>query len=178
MARPTKTLDQVVADNIKALRTADGRRWTATELAEKLSAVTGHEYTRFTVADLEGRREREIRWSELVALALIFDVPLWDLVLPPESALVDMRLPTSGDAGLLTSTGEVVDIETPNSVRINTDRDDMARRLFGLDSETLTSRELRHLWDKRSGQATPDALAVANELLPLLRSMLDQDTSS
>jgi len=144
----TQTLNQVVGANVRRLREKGipigslslsdrKRRTTATLLAEKLTRLTGEKYTRFVIADIEGRRERNVRWPELVALCSIFRVPLWELVLPPEDVGLDMkgislRPAEAGnwevdDQGLI-----AIEAQPP-------DRDDLANLLFSLPAATLLS---------------------------------------
>jgi hypothetical protein len=113
------------------------RRTTATLLAEKLTRRTGEKYTRFVIADIEGRRERNVRWPELVALCTIFRVPLWELVLPPEDVGLDvkgipLRPAPSGDWEVDDQGVIVLEAQPPN-------RDDLAHLLFNLPAATLLS---------------------------------------
>lgn len=165
-----RTLDEVVGDNIKRLRIS--RHWRAEELAEKLTSVLERPYTRFTVADLEGRRKREIRWTELAALCSVFNVALWDLVLPPEGVEVDSPVATGGVTGAdytdtpsddpelaaIGATKATIWYEYPA-------RDDLAWRFFSIDSETLVDGGLQHL---RKQHETERRLAAIDALLPVL----------
>jgi hypothetical protein len=87
-----KTPDRVVSDNIKKLR--DDRNLSRSALAGLLSDNTGTEWSRWRIIDLEGARTadqvpRPATWSEIVALAIVFDVTVFDLVLPDtETAVV------------------------------------------------------------------------------------------
>jgi hypothetical protein len=78
------TLDQVVAQNLKRLR-AD-RDWSRNKLASELSSASGSEWSEWRIIDLEGARTghppASARWAEIVALCLVFDVTIWELVLP------------------------------------------------------------------------------------------------
>jgi len=96
MAKPRampQTLDMVTGDNIRRIR--DQHRWSRTELAERLSSIIGNEVSAWRLIDLEGARSRTkppraVTWPELVALALAFEVPIYDLVIPahPDAEVV------------------------------------------------------------------------------------------
>ena len=175
------TLDQVVAQNIKKLRkarleeanTLTAKRWTATAMAERLTEKLGRKYSRYTVADLEGRREREIRWVELAALCAIFDVALWDLVLPPEGVEVETSV-TEGDVirtditdipsddpamAALGATKGFQEFEWPQ-------RDELALRFFSADAATIDSGEPRKYWERRNRERKEEAmLAIADAVI-------------
>ena len=167
-SQESQTLNEVVAENIKRLRTSDSRRWTATELAEKLTVVLELSYTRFTVADLEGRREREIRWSEVVAMCSIFDVPLWELVLPQKGDRVMTRTLTKGDI----TDPRFAEIELKETVSVAMDRDGLAIRLFGLKENEIDSKLMKVKWNDRALSRSVDDLALADALLPMIRQLL------
>lgn len=80
----TATLDQVIAYNVRRLR--EERGWSRGWLAAYLGV--GRHY----VYDLEGgradRSQREFKWSDLVGLCAVFQVTLFDLVLPPEGVIL------------------------------------------------------------------------------------------
>ena len=169
------TLDEVVAYNIKELR--ESRGWTPTELAETLTAVLERPYTRFTVYDLEGRRKREIRWTELAALCSIFGVSLWRLVLPKEGDEVNTRIATGDVTGV-----DLTDLpsDDPDLAAIGAtkgvvwhaypSRDDLAWRLFGMNSYTLEAEATQFLRTiQEKGLRMDDVRAIAEVLLPQLR---------
>ena len=93
-------------------------------MAERLNDLTGREYTRHTVYDLEGRRHRQIRWVEVAALCEIFDVAVWDLVLPPEGVQVDTVVTTGAVTGVdlpakpLEPVEKLVNVGEPNEKRV------------------------------------------------------------
>ena len=147
-------LDAVIGANVKRLRNRLGI--TASVLAHHLSLVLDRTYTRYTVADIEGRRERQVRWSELVALAYILNVPLWDLVLPDGDERVDAPIPdrvVGGDTPdwtyeepypelalmQLSTEGTVIFEEEPPG------RQELAVLLFGIGDEHLESQALAQL---------------------------------
>ena len=170
----SSTLDKVVGYNLNKLRLK--RNWTATELAEQLTEVTGKPYTRFMVADLEGRRERAVRWVELAALCAIFDVALWDLVLPPEGVQVESRIAFGSVTDVDVTDSPPYDPEQATTGRTKgtiwhdyPDRDDLAWRIFGLDAESLASGALqKHARDQADKRDQQDILAIAEALLPRL----------
>ena len=141
------SFDEVVGENVKRLRRS--RKMTAAGLADELTDWTGWRYTRYTVLDLEGRRERQVRWSELVALCNIFKVPLWELVLPHgdervhgpiEDRVVDGK-PLGPEPAVYT-----MGIESPDQPDVQIElvtepagRSEVAWLLFGRNDEDLAS---------------------------------------
>jgi hypothetical protein len=88
---PITTPDEVVADNIRKLR--DERDLSRVALARLLSDSIGTDWSRWRIIDLEGARSadqvpRPATWSEIIALAVVFDVTVFDLVLPNKDAEV------------------------------------------------------------------------------------------
>lgn len=175
------TLDQVVAENIRELRkarrkdanTLTARQWTATAMAKRLTEKIGRPYSRYTVADLEGRRKREIRWVELAALCAIFDVALWDLVLPREGVEVETSV-TEGDV----IRSDITDIpsDDPSMAAIGAtkafqeyewpQRDELALRFFSADAATIDSGEPRKYWERRNRERKEAAmLAMADAVI-------------
>jgi hypothetical protein len=104
MTRPA-TPDEVVAANIKRLR---GRTLSRQRLSEELACMTERPWTESTIKDLEGARSadrgpRSARWTELIDLALFFEVSIFDLVLPVDrdTRVVLTRSSTTVDKGQL-----------------------------------------------------------------------------
>jgi hypothetical protein len=90
------TPDQVVATNIKKLRTGLQRDWSRARLAGELTNSTGTEWSRWRIIDLEGARTadqepRPATWTEIIALAIVFGVTVFDLVLPTGNEEVVIR---------------------------------------------------------------------------------------
>jgi transcriptional regulator with XRE-family HTH domain len=89
------TPSQVVAHNLTRAR--ELRRFTQTEVAERLSRFTGTRWTQATVAQAEGsvasERVRQFTANELVALARTFDLPVLYFFLPPEDASRALSVP-------------------------------------------------------------------------------------
>lgn len=81
----TWSASQVVAHNLTKARELRGL--TQTEIAERLSRLTGTTWTQATVAQAEGSvtgtRVRQFSANELVALARTFDLPVLYFFLPP-----------------------------------------------------------------------------------------------
>ena len=134
---PVLSLDAVVGGNVKRLRRQ--REMTAEELALFLTGYRRKRYTRYTVADLEGRRDREVRWAELVALCRIFDVALWELVLPQGddrvAQPVEPRIVGVSEAQPHLPRAVLLDDEPGG-------RTELAWMLFGLEDKNLESEAL------------------------------------
>src|SRR4051812_19257462 len=78
---------QVVARNIRHLREiAD---LTQEELAQRLNSVSGGAWTNVAVSQVEAGwksgagRVRQVDLNELIAFSIVFEVPIWALLLPP-----------------------------------------------------------------------------------------------
>ena len=162
--------NQVIGRNIRRLREEKG--WTQEYLAGFLFAFLAGKvpgkYTVWTVRDLEGRREREVRWHELAALCRLFDVPLWDLVLPVGTDLVDTKAalgqlhsprPHDQYAELVSYTADPPD------------RDDIAVLLFNVTFDKLGAGELAQE-SRREYQREQDA--VLRDLHYELKEVLDR----
>jgi len=148
-----KTMDAVVGDNIKKLREAPERAWSRAELADRLTELLAPRkpFTRYTVADLEGRRDTRIRWLELAALCSIFDVPLWELVLPPEDVKVHTKVTLAPTVASVDMSG--VDVTSNEQQQIFVEyegpgRKELAWRLFGVSSVNLDDAEMKKHWEK------------------------------
>ena len=121
-----KTLDEIVASNVAELRKARGL--SVAKLAVRLGVA------RTTVYDMEGRadrrRQREFRWSELVALCAVLDTNLYQLVLPGKGVEISDKRP------FLVTDGDSPDIAVyhPN-VKIG--RDGLGWRLFGIGGDKI-----------------------------------------
>lgn len=77
------TATAVIAERMRELRTR--RRWSAQRLAEEMTKV-GVEWNRGVVTKLENNRRESVSVTELMALALVLDVPPLAILLPREDA--------------------------------------------------------------------------------------------
>ena len=161
--------NQVIGRNIRRLRQEKG--WTQEYLAHALltnlkGKVPGR-YTVWTVRDLEGRREREVRWHELAVLCYVLDVPLWDLILPVGTDLVDTTA-VPGESHSPSPAHDpaytVFETEPP-------DRDDIAVLLFNVTSDKLGVGVL----DQESRRRYEDEQrAVRDSLAAEMRQLIDR----
>lgn len=82
-----KTYNTVIAHNVERLRKAAEPELSFGKLAERLSHTIGKEIGEHVARDMvrprKGQPQRSFSWDELVALCAVFDVLLFDLVLPP-----------------------------------------------------------------------------------------------
>ena len=178
-------MDEVVAYNIKRLRIDKSRGWTATELAEKLTEVLDREYTRFMVSDMEGRRERAVRWTEVAALCSVFDVRLWDLVLPPDGVEVASAIARGENIAVeVTDTpSDDPDLAEIGGVKVvgryhYPGRDDLSWRLFSLSSGTLEGGIPQKFLSKHEEERQhEELLKIADALLPRLRKEFEREGS-
>lgn len=106
-----KTIDEVVAFNMRRLRKV--RRIPQVELAKRLDVSRHHIY------EMEGRRsdrrQREFRWSEIVALCEALSTNVYELVLPQPDVHVNMIYASGPDMWAVRVMG----------------REEMAKALFG-----------------------------------------------
>jgi transcriptional regulator with XRE-family HTH domain len=97
----TWTASQVVAHNLTCARVLRGM--TQAEIAERLTRLTGTNWSQATVAQAEGSvtgsRVRQFTANELVALARTFDLPVLYFFLPPEDGARALETPDSPAKG-------------------------------------------------------------------------------
>ncbi len=134
----SKTLDEIVADNVVRLR--KDLRLTVESLA-RLIGVKPH-----VVYDMQraqrGRPQRAFNWTELVALCGALNTTLFDLVLPPEGVQIagigdfPGRMADS-DSEFIYGPGEMVADAGP------TGRDGLSWMLFGLPAEKTPDTRFR-----------------------------------
>lgn len=108
-------LEDVVADNIRRLRTERG--WSQAELATALFLVQLRQWSPSTVALVETGKQRADRLLDLAALCQVFGVPLTELI--------------TGDGA--------IDLQGGDSVQIATIRDCLAGNSPGVTNERLNS---------------------------------------
>lgn len=95
VGRP-KSPTAVIAERIRDLRTQ--RRWSAQRLAEEMTKV-GVEWNRGVVTKLENNRREAVSVAELLALALVFDVPPLAILLPREDGDIQITVDRAAPAG-------------------------------------------------------------------------------
>lgn len=159
-------LDTVIAENVKHLRRQAGM--TQTQLADLLSFWLVEGWSRFKVADLEGRRRHEVRWSEVVALCTVFDVPLWKVVLPrdnntrihaPAQGAPRQPIGASADA---TDVLVEMDEELPGRL-------ELAWLLFSVDDESLGKEVLARVRDTHRREQEAQSQEIVEAVLAQLR---------
>ena len=169
------TLNQIVGVNVKRLRQRGIRvggtmqRGTATLLAKVMSAYLGEKYTRYVVADIEGRRDRNVRWHELVALCEIFECPLWELILPPEGVGVATPRPLRGPTTKVWGIAGRPDITFSIDEFIG--RDDLAALLFSLNADELADGALANFRDKMKEERDKQTREYWDEATAVVRKM-------
>jgi len=72
---------QIIGENVKALREEAG--WTQAQLAEAMTRL-GFDWKRITMAEAEAA-SRRVTYEELVGLAVLFGVPVVELLIPSEA---------------------------------------------------------------------------------------------
>lgn len=115
---PVLTANQVVAYNLQRARKA--RTWTQDDLGERLEKITGRVWSRASVSAAEsswrGGRTRRFDANEVLAFALVFDLPIASFFLPPSGddledavfvvdSLGDFGIPVVDRRGLTLLTG-------------------------------------------------------------------------
>jgi len=85
-AEESPTVNQLVAYNMTRARRL--RDWTQQEVAERLAKYTGRPWSKASISAAErswqGGRPRKFDANELVALAVIFEMPVSYFLLPPD----------------------------------------------------------------------------------------------
>jgi hypothetical protein len=162
---PTHTIDGVVAANILRLREEHGLSRAA--LAKRLTETTGSEWTTWRIIDLEGKRSpgrppSPVAWAELVALAVGFDVTIYELVLPADrDDFIEVATPSVTGPGpfghtLIVSEGHDLDV------------DRYALMLFRIPRKVLTSERL---------EASAERLGYEQEVAEIDRRRADIEAS-
>jgi len=139
------TPDEVIAANVRRFRQARG--WSQETLAKTLT-FRGHASTRHRILQMEGSRSDRspsFSWSLLIALADLFDVTVFDLVLPDDETdvvamAVEMPTGKSTFPGHLFVDVLKLDVESGGEMLWN--RDEMAQQLFHLPGDWLASEEI------------------------------------
>jgi hypothetical protein len=130
------TLDEIVAKNLGELIGTEDGKLPVTAVAERLGTSRAHIYD--MLGPREGRPQREFRWHEIVKLAGVLGVLVFDLVLPPRDVVLNAGrwLTRFPDKELWDLPDEIVgDIQVGALTR-----NEMALALFGLprtDPEAL-----------------------------------------
>jgi hypothetical protein len=136
---PTHTIDGVVAANILRLR--EEHELSRAALAKRLTETTGSEWTAWRIIDLEGKRSPErppspVAWAELVALAVGFDVTIYELVLPADrDDFIEVATPSATSPGPY---GHTLTMSESHDL----DVDEYALMLFRIPRNVLTSERL------------------------------------
>jgi hypothetical protein len=83
------TVDDVVARNLRRIRESHGL--SRKGLAKQLNEVAGSGWTEWRIIDLEGARSPNkppspITWAEIVSLAFVLDVTVFEFVMPPDDS--------------------------------------------------------------------------------------------
>lgn len=105
-------VNAIVSFNVRFIRQLRGL--TQDQVARKLGALTGHQLPQASISAMErgfdGQRRRRFDAHELYLLALVFEVPILYLFIPPpgsdRSELADSRKPTSTLIDTLIGAGE------------------------------------------------------------------------
>ncbi len=80
--------EAIFAGHLKRWRAARG--WSQQDLAERMAKDFGYGWHQTTVARVEGR-SRPLRLNEAIALGMLFDVGLDELLQPPPATLGEMQ---------------------------------------------------------------------------------------
>lgn len=149
------TLTETTAYNIRRLR--EQSRFSRSQLASELTEATGTEWKAARIVDLEGARSTrpgpaDVRWPEIVALAAVFGVPMFELVLPPEELngrTLRVVLSSRSDTTIV-ERERLGPLERRVGSRTLANRDDLAKLLFWLPAELLETDRL-----ERSAETYP-----------------------
>jgi len=187
----TVTLNDVTAANILRLRTGDPdddgapRRpaYSRKKLAELLTKATGSTWSDWRIIDLEGKRDEArppspATWPDLVAIATVLDVTIFDLVLPHDRH--DYLPPTPAgieDRELLVAITEATaDIGTKGVLKywVRADLNKLGKILFRIPGSMLTVDHLDKTAARGSTDEIAEALAQIKEAQEELQAMFEQ----
>lgn len=148
--REKKTLDEIVASNVRMLREARG---LSTSKVAELMGVS-----RYLVYDMErprgGREQREFSWTELVTLCGVLNTTLYELVLPPPDVEVwgdVVRYIT--DDEIVLSTRWTTEESSVAEVELHGGRQGLSWRVFGVGEKLTPSVVLKLTENARSESA-------------------------
>ena len=163
--QPTRTPDAVVGANIRRLRELNDPEWSQQALADRLNDIDGERGWKDRIVRMERRKldplpdgtllpfdmqkHRSASWPELLSLALVFEVSLYELVLPQD----DQTRVTVASASVSEETPSEFPDGRPFPKKHTTryphhsDRNELAELLFGLPGNSLTPDNIAKLSD-------------------------------
>lgn len=165
------SLDEIVALNLRGLIGGQDRKVSVARVAEHLGVSRAQVYD--MLRPRPGRSHREFKWSEIVKLARLFDVLVFDLVLPPEDVALNAGMWLIG----LTAV-EVWErpFETVSEIHVGAlFRDEVALGLFGFPAGLLTRDTVAELGRLLRETKEERAKAVGGEMDELMRAMEELD---
>lgn len=161
------SLDEIVARNVRFLR--KDRDLSVRELAAKLGV------SRSQVYDMErprpGREQREVKWSELVALIDALGVTLFELVLPPEGVAL-----ARGEVilGILRSDATIEDELDADYVGEPLEGHDVSLALFGI-SEFATDPDVVAKFAANMREEKETRMAIMQEAMEVVLQRMDEE---
>jgi hypothetical protein len=147
------TIDQVISRNLKKLR--EDRKWSRRVLAEKLTLASDRTWKLSRIVDLEGGRARRppapVQWRELVSFCMVFEVPLWSLVLTEPGSLVITAGGKTDEFGRFVGNRYVTDAShlaeilsgMPGQVFVDEEQKDIAKSLLSAENLNMAVIEAK-----------------------------------
>ena len=151
-------MDEAVAANVKKLREA--RKWTTADLADRLRI--GRHVARDYERPRKGAQQRQFLWEEIVNLCAVFNVTIFELVLPPKG----QRTVPAGWEGLPLVIPRAVEAEGSNEMKAHWRRDErgmLSEILFGLRFEPDHIDELISMKARREERLIEELKALLRE---------------
>jgi len=159
------SLDEIVAKNLDSL--IEKRGETIANMARDLGVSRAQVYDMLKVRP--GRPQREFKWSEIVRLASLLDVLVFDLVLPPEDVVLD-----AGQWVTRFQSADLWDMPDDETEHLHVGaltRAEVGLALFGLPGDYLSQESVKRMRRERELSKEQRSQAVAEELDTLMRGL-------
>ena len=159
------SLDEIVALNLASI--VEERDVSIAHLARSLGVSRAYVYD--MLGRRPGRPQREFRWNEIVKLAGILGVLVFDLVLPGDGVMLDAGMYLTG----LTAT-EVWDQPEERVAHLHVgalSRNEVALALFGFPDDLLSEDRLNLLRKDLQTSKVDRAQAIADEMDSLMQGI-------
>lgn len=155
------TVNDVVARNLRRIRESQGL--SRKGLANQLNEVAGGSWSEWRIIDLEGARSPNkppspITWAEIVNLAFVLDVTVFEIVMPPDDSPGSVQI-SNRTWTLLPGDSEP---DAPTHTRaFGIDADLFSMTLFRLSARLVRSDMLKKAGERLNYEATAAEISPA-----------------